>query len=205
MKIKVSETLKGELYVSCLNISLKRGQILDISSDSASHHDIIWALNKGYISFVDVEPAKFMEGKVEIKNITNKTIILPDTNKALYPKSSVYVDASLLNTQGYIYLFEKKLVDKIDSVVARVEEDKEKIIKEKVEVKKMANRAKIVKSKNNAIADEKETDNDAVKVTPVVRKKAQAKPFIPSKIEESSTKNNKLPQNIEVTIDGENK
>lgn len=195
MKIKVNDSLKGELYVGCLDISLKRGQVVDIAEEKASHGDIIWAFNKGYLSFVDVEQSKIMDGKIEIKNITNKTIIMPDTNKALSPGGTVFIDSSLLNTQGYIYLVEKKLISKSNE--NKAEEEKTILVKK---IKKDN-----IKSKSKLKEITEDIPEDGVKVMPSKRKKAEAKPYVPSKLKESLKKQDNLPQNIEVTINGENK
>jgi hypothetical protein len=203
MKVRVSDSLKGELYVGCLDISLKKGQILDINEDKASHSDIIWALNKGYLNFLDVEKSKIMDGKVEIKNITNKTIIMPDTNKALSPGGTLFVDSSLFNTQGYIYLMDKNLISKTNK--EELKEEKSAVVKNKniKSVKLNIDKKEISEDISEDVSEG--VPEDGVKVIQSKRKKAYSKPYVPSKLKETSKKQDNLPQNTEVTINGENK
>jgi hypothetical protein len=207
MKIKVNDSLKGELYISCLDLSLRKGQILDIEKDHLAHHDIVWAINKGYISLVDGDASLIMDGKVELKNISNRTLILPDSDRALSPGSCVFVDSSLLSKQGYEYLINKKLLQIVSHAVDTVVV-KDPKLENTPSVKKKTSK-KVVKKvsvSNDSSSEDMEISDVAVTVQPVTTKKADAKPYNPNsrKTKEDNVKSNNLPQNSEVVINDQN-
>lgn len=212
MKIKVNDSLKGELYVSCLDICLKKGQILDITDDQFSHHDISWAINKGYLSLIDGDIKKAMSGKVEIKNISKRSIILPIEDKLLSPGSSIFVNSCELKSQGFVYLKEKNLIQIIDKdipVSLPVIKKTPAVRKQRKTIQKVSNEDKMLFIEQNVlvIGEQEEVQENAVMNRITKRKKAEAKPYLPSniKLKENNLNINNLSQNKEVIIDAENK
>lgn len=215
MKIKVNDSLRGELYVSCLDICLKKGQTLEITNDQFSHHDISWAINKGYLSLIDGDIKKAMSGKVEIKNISKRSIILPIEDKLLSPGSSIFINSSELNKQGFIYLKEKNLIQIIGKEIdppavvnkkATLAPKQRKTIK-KISKKEDSSEALFTEQNVSVIDDQEEVQENAVMKRITKRKKAEAKPYIPlnRELKENNSNVNNLPQNKEVILDAENK
>lgn len=207
MKIKVNDSLRGELYISCLDLSLRKGQILDIEKENIAHHDIVWAINKGYLSLIDGDVSSIMYGKVELRNISNRTIILPNGDRALSPNSSVFVESSLLSTQGYEYLINRNLLQVVSSPSDVVAVEKPKVENKPAATKKTSKRViKKVSVSNNSTSEDVDVSDVSVTVRAVTPKKADATPYNPnsSKIKEDNTKLNNLPQNSEVVINDKN-
>lgn len=207
MKIKVNDSLKGELYISCLDLSLRKGQILDIEKENLAHHDIVWAINKGYLSLIDGDVSLIMDGKVELKNISNRTLILPNSDRALSPNSSVFIESSLLSTQGYEYLINKNLLQVISQPSSVNVIEKAKVENRTKPTKKTSKKViKKVASSDDSSAKDVDVSEVSVTVRSVTPKKADAKPYDPNsrKTKEDNSKLNNLPQNSEVVINDQN-
>jgi hypothetical protein len=207
MKIKVNDSLKGELYISCLDLSLRKGQIIDIEKEDLAHHDIVWAINKGYLSLIDGDVSSIMDGKVELKNISNRTLILPNSDRALSPSSSVFVESSLLSMQGYEYLINRNLLPVVSRPIDIIVPENTKVESKPVASKKISKKViKKVSVSNETLDEDADIPDVSVSVRAVSSKKADAIPYSPNskKTKENSSKLNNLPQNSEVVINDQN-
>lgn len=95
MKIKVTEKVKGEIVISCLGGSLKRGDTLVLDQTKSSHSDILWAIHHGYLEVVDnpvgIQP---MGDVVCFVNCTNRTLTGKMFSKPLDPARSIVIKKS---------------------------------------------------------------------------------------------------------------
>jgi hypothetical protein len=95
MKIKVTDKVKGEIVISCLGGSLKKGDTLVLDAIKSSHSDVLWAVHHGYLEIVE-KPANQepMGDVVCFINATNRTLTGKMFSKPLDPARSIVVKKS---------------------------------------------------------------------------------------------------------------
>ncbi len=95
MKIKVTGKVKGEIVISCLGGSLKRGDTLVLDPAKSAHSDVLWAIHHGYLEIIDSPVGDAPMGDVVcFVNCTNRTLTGKMFSKPLDPARSVVVKKS---------------------------------------------------------------------------------------------------------------
>lgn len=95
MKIKVTGKVKGEIVISCLGGSLKRGDTLVLDPAKSAHSDVLWAIHHGYLEIMDSPVGDAPMGDVVcFVNCTNRTLTGKMFSKPLDPARSVVVKKS---------------------------------------------------------------------------------------------------------------
>lgn len=90
MRFKTTEKVTNEIVLSGLSLILRKNSFFDISEDKVGHHELVWAIHKGYISAVDDEAKKASSAnkKCYINN-SKKTIVCSHLRYPLGPSEKV--------------------------------------------------------------------------------------------------------------------
>ena len=92
MKIKVSDSVKGEVIVKALGKTYKAGSVLEMTNEQFSEESTQWSIKKGILIPVGEFEKKENGGK-KIKNVHKNAVSLSSLRKTVNPNESIFVSA----------------------------------------------------------------------------------------------------------------